>query len=241
MPNTNYQLFSSKVIQDILTKLKFLTIIDNEASDTLQVEVRGILEKTQNTPESFMTAYKEISITTCRIFYEKLNELRTLNAFDETIEQKQKNIEAYAQVVQEILTEMTIYACEKGIILATQDEIKARLNILKPNIIQTANLAAANSTAALFMRPVWLALTTLGIISNPVTSTALAGIFFAAEIYKTTHEFFDLETKEPTTYLGMSRKLWSNYSTLLEKEKILRLNEALISSASQKNPYNSIF
>lgn len=229
------RLFNQKVIGDILSKLRFLDAIDNKASDTLQTNVRKILEKTQNKSESFINAYKEISIATYTIFYEKLNELRTLSVFDKTIEPKQSKIEAYAKVIQEILAEMTEHACMKGAILSTQAEIKEKLTALQPAIIQTANLAAENSAAALFLRPGWLALASLSCFSNPITATAMATVFFTAEIYKLTNEFFDLSIKDPTTALGISMGLWSKYSDLSKENKILRINEAIISDISTKN------
>lgn len=228
-------LFDRKVIRDILSKLRFLDAIDDEASDTLQTKVRKILEETRSTPESFINAYKEISIATYTILYEKLNELRTLNAFDETIEPTQLKIEAYEKVIQEILEEMTAYACEKGAILSTQAAIEEKLKALQPKIIQTVNLAVKNSATACLLRPGWLGLASLVSISNPVTATVLATVFFVAEACKIAQERFDLKNREPTTYLGISKGLWSTHSDLSKENKILRINEELISGNSTKN------
>lgn len=235
MPDNKNRLFSKKVTIDILAKLKFLEKIDETASEKLQIKVKEILDRTQNTSASFINAYKNISIATYKILYEKLNELSTLSVFDKTIEPTQKIIEAYGQVIQEVLKEMTVCASKKGAILATKAEINAELKALEPEIMKAANQAAANSAAALLARPGWLALISLGCISNPVTATALGSVFLVAEICKLTNEFFDLDAKkEPTTNLGKAVRSWSIYSDLSEESKKLRINEAVITPRMQK-------
>lgn len=229
MPNTESPLFDSKVIEDILTKLRFLECINNRVSDSLQTDVREILKKTQNTSESFINAYKEISIATHNIFHEKLNKLRALNVFDETIEQKQKNIKAYEEVVIKVLTEMTEYACKRGAILSTKDEIHAQLQSLQPEIIQTTHLATINSAAALLMRPAWFALASLSIASNPIVAAGASIAFFAAETYKIYHEVSDLNANTQNTYLGIANRLWSKHAQLSAQRKTLNINDTLIS------------